>query len=61
MNDSTELYTCGLEMKGGLSKEIDYPQKFVYAPKSQFPGKPPAHVGKEVPKERLAMKMSLGK
>ena len=49
MNDSTELYTCGLEMKGGLASNINYPQKFVRAPKSQFPGKPPAHPGKEMP------------
>jgi hypothetical protein len=49
MKDSTELHTCGLEMKGGLASNIDYSQKFVRAPKSQFPGKPPAHEGKETP------------
>lgn len=57
MKDSTELYTCGLEMKGGLNG-IDYPQSFVRAPKSQFSGKPPAHPGKEIPNSE-AMKITL--
>lgn len=57
MKDSTELHTCGLEMKGGLNG-IDYPQKFVRAPKSQFPGKPPAHPGKEIPNSK-AMRITM--
>lgn len=60
MKDSTELYTCSLEMKGGLASNIDYPQKFVRAPKSLFPGKPPAHPGKETPNSE-AMKISMGR
>lgn len=60
MKDSTELYTCSFEMKGGLNG-IDYPQKFVRAPKSQFPGKPPAHMGKEVPVNDKGMKMTMGR
>ena len=60
MKDSTQLHTCSLEMKGGLEADVDYPQKFVYAPKSQFPGKPPAHPGKEMPYTE-AMKMTMGK
>lgn len=55
-----ENYTCSLEMKGGLESDIDYPQKFVRAPKSQFPGKPPAHPGKETPHTE-AMKITMGK
>lgn len=58
MNDSTELYTCGLEMKGGLSKEINYPQQFVRADKSDFPSKAPkdkANLHVE------AMRISMGK
>ena len=58
MKDSTELHTCGLEMKGGLNG-INYPQSFVRAPKSLFHSEPPAHPGKETPNNR-AMKMSLG-
>lgn len=60
MNDSTELHACGLEMKGGLASNIDYPQKFVRADKAQFPGKPPAHPGKEMPRGE-AIKISMGK
>lgn len=59
MKDSTELHTCGLEMKGGLASNIDYPQQFVRAPKSQFPSKPPAHAGKEIPNSK-AMRITLG-
>ncbi len=58
MKDSTELHTCSLEMKGGLESDIKYPQKFVYAKKSQFPGKPPAHPGKEIPNSE-AMKITM--
>jgi hypothetical protein len=61
MKDSTELYTCSLEMKGGLEAGIDYPQKFVRAPKSQFPGKPIAHPGKEMNANDEAMKISMGR
>ncbi len=60
MKDSTELYTCSLEMKGGLASNIDYPQHFVRAQKSQFPGKPPAHPGKEIPNSE-AMRITMGK
>jgi len=54
MKDSTEMYTCGLEMKGGLNG-IDYPQDFVKAPKSQYPSTP-AHPGKEAPSLQSMMK-----
>lgn len=59
MNDSTELYTCSLEMKGGLNG-IDYPQKFVKAPKSAHPSPAPSS-GKEVPVNDEAMRMSMGR
>jgi len=49
MKDATDLHTTGLEMEGGLESTIHYPQKFVRAPKSQYPGKPIAHPGKEIP------------
>lgn len=52
-------YACELEMEGGYHGH-PYPQKFVRAPKSQFPSKPPVHEGKEIPNSK-AMKMSLGK
>ncbi len=56
MKDSTEMHTCGLEMKGGLNG-IKYPQDFVKAPKSQYPSTP-AHVGKEIPNSE-AMRITL--
>jgi hypothetical protein len=59
MNDSTELHTCNLELKGGYHGR-SYPQKFVRAPEYQFPGKPPAHPGKEMPYGE-AIKITLGK
>lgn len=52
MKDSSEMYTCELEMKGGLNG-IDYPQKFVRAPLSQHPSKAPSN-GKAVPKNNEA-------
>lgn len=58
--EDKDNYACELEMKGGLSPEIKYDQNFVRAPKSQFPGKPPAHAGKETPHTE-AMKISLGR
>lgn len=57
MKDSTELHTCGLEMKGGLNG-INYPQKFVRAPKSQYPSTP-AHPGKETPINSEAMRITM--
>lgn len=59
MDDSTDLYTASLEMKGGLNG-IDYPQKFVKAPKSAFPQKAPSS-GKEVPVNDECMKISMGR
>jgi hypothetical protein len=53
-----DLHTCSLEMKGGLASNIDYPQQFVRCPKSQYPGKPPAHPGKEFSYSE-AMRMTL--
>jgi hypothetical protein len=60
MKDSTDLHIQGLEMKGGLAANIDYPQKFVRCPKSQYPGKAPAHAGEEMPKNSAALKITLG-
>lgn len=60
MKDSTELYTCSLEMKGGLEADIDYPQKFVRAPLSQHPS-PAPQSGKAVPVNAEAMKISMGR
>jgi len=51
MNDSTEKYTCSLEMEGGYHGH-PYPQKFVKAPESQHPSKAPSS-GKEVPKSEV--------
>lgn len=52
-----EEHTCSLEMAGGYHGH-PYPQKFVRAPKSQYPGKPPAHPGKETPQSE-AMTITL--
>ena len=57
MKDSTDLHIQGLEMKGGLNG-VDYPQKFVKAPKSAFPSKPPKAESAKV--NDPAMKMSCG-
>lgn len=54
-----ETHTCSLEMAGGYHGH-PYPQKFVRADKSQFPGKPIAHAGKEMPNGE-AIKITLGK
>jgi hypothetical protein len=54
MNDSTDLHACNLELEGGYHGH-PYPQKFVRADKSQYPGKPPAHPGKEVPANHEAI------
>lgn len=54
-----EMHTCNLEMNGGYHGR-PYPQKFVYPDKSQFPGKPITHKGKEMPRGD-AIKMTLGK
>lgn len=59
MKDSTEMYTCGLELKGGLNG-VKYKQEFVKAPMSQHPSPAPSS-GKEVPVSDMAMKMSMGK
>lgn len=59
MKDSTELYTCSLEMKGGLNG-IDYPQKFVKAPLSQHPSPAPSS-GKEMPQGTEAMRITMGR
>ena len=59
MNKETDdNYACELEMNGGYHGH-PYPQKFVRAPKSQYPDKAPSH-GKEVPHNKV-MKMCLGK
>jgi len=55
MKDSTEMYTCGLEMKGGLASNIDYPADYMHAPKSQFPSTP-THPGKQAPSLQSMMK-----
>ncbi len=34
-----ENETCGLEMKGGLASNIDYPANYYHAPKSCYPEK----------------------
>ena len=47
MKDSTEMHTCGLEMKGGLNG-VDYAQKFMKAPEAMHPSKAPS-TGKETP------------
>jgi hypothetical protein len=50
---------CYLDMPNGLSKEINYPQKFVRAPKQ---GKYPCNeAAKKVPVSAEAMRISLGK
>lgn len=56
MSESNEEYTCGLDMKGGLNG-VRYEQKFVKAPKSEYPMK--SKEGKEVANHE-AMKISLG-
>lgn len=56
MKDSTELYACSLEMKGGYHGH-PYPQKFVKCPESQHPSPSPSS-GKECsPREVMYMVM----
>lgn len=58
MKDSTELHTCGLEMKGGLASNIDYPAKYMHAPKSMMPT--PAPKDAERFANDMAMKVTMG-
>jgi hypothetical protein len=57
--EAFEMHTCSLEMAGGYHGH-PYPQKFEYADKSQFPGKPIAHAGKEMPNTE-ALKITMGR
>ena len=58
MKDSTELHTCSLEMKGGLNG-IDYPAKYMHAPKSAHPT--PAPKDAETFANDMAMRVTMGK
>ncbi len=43
----------GLEMKNGLEKDINYPQKFVYASKSTWPKHTTNSEAKNTPREEV--------
>ena len=58
MSESSDNYTCGLDMAGGYHGH-PYPQKFVKAPLSQHPSPAPSS-GKETPNSE-AMRITMGK
>lgn len=59
MEKETNKKACFLDMPNGLENKSSYLQKFVRAPKSDYPLKAPSQ-GKEVPANNEAMKISLG-
>ncbi len=56
MKEVNDNKACSLELSGGYHGH-PYPQKFVRAPKSQYPSTP-VHAGKETPHNE-AMKITL--